>query len=188
MYSYGIDIFIIDAFNKVLFKEKGNKYDLINTCLTELTSFAQRNNVVIFLVAHPTKMQKNENTGAYNIPSLYDVSGSADFRNQTHDGFTIYRNFGDSQQGTSDSTDFYNMKTKFSFQGEINGLVRFKYHLPSGRYYAAGYNFENESFLKKVEKTAPEPLSKLIPNPRPSNSTESIEKPWDSPIDDEIPF
>jgi len=187
MYSCGIDIFIIDAFNKVLFKEKGNKYDLINTCLTELTSFAQRNNVVIFLVAHPTKMQKNENTGAYNIPSLYDVSGSADFRNQTHDGFTIYRNFGDSQQGTEDSTDFYNMKTKFSFQGEINGLVKFKYHLPSGRYYAAGYNFENENFLDNVEKTAPEPSSKTIPNPRPSNSTDSVEKPWDS-FEDEILF
>ena len=186
MYSYGIDIFIIDAFNKVLFKEKGNKYDLINTCLTELTSFAQRNNVVIFLVAHPTKMQKNENTGSYNIPSLYDVSGSSDFRNQTHDGFTIYRNFGDPQQGTEDSTDFYNMKTKFSFQGEINGLVKFKYHLPSGRYYAAGYNFENESFLDKVE--SPGPSSKLIPKPRPSNSADTIEKPWDTPVDDNIPF
>lgn len=58
MYSFGIDIFIIDAFNKVLFKENGNKYDQINTILTKLTSFAQKNNVIIFLVAHPTKMQK----------------------------------------------------------------------------------------------------------------------------------
>ncbi|MCC8360603.1 toprim domain-containing protein [Salinimicrobium sediminilitoris] len=190
MYSYGIDIFIIDAFNKVLFKDKGNKYDLINTCLTELTSFAQRNNVIIFLVAHPTKMQKNEQTGAYNIPSLYDVSGSADFRNQTHDGFTIYRNFGDQQLGTQDSTDFYNMKTKFSFQGNINGRVNFKYHLPSGRYYAADYNFQNESFLdqSKVDNSNPSNLpSNLIPNPRPDRSCSSIEAPWDSP-EDEIPF
>jgi twinkle protein len=51
-------------------------------------------NVIIILVAHPIKMQKGDN-GLYNSPSLYDASGSSDFRNQTHDGFSVYRFFGD---------------------------------------------------------------------------------------------
>ena len=57
MYSFGINIFVIDAFNKVLLP-KGNKLEQINIVLTKLTHFAQANNVLIYLVAHPTKMKK----------------------------------------------------------------------------------------------------------------------------------
>lgn len=132
MYAYGTDIFVIDAFNKVLFDKSGQQREQINEVLTKLTSFAQMNNVIIFLVAHPTKMKKNDSTGLYEMPSLYDVSGSADFRNQTHDGFCIYRHFGENEY-----TKFVNLKTKFSFQGTIGGECTFKYHIPSGRYYDA---------------------------------------------------
>lgn len=134
MYSYGIDIFVIDAFNKLILP-KGNKIDAINTVLTKLTHFAQANNVLVFLVAHPTKMQKNEQ-GIYNIPTLYDVSGSADFRNQTHNGYTIYRYWQDEEQGIDECTEFINMKTKFNFQGDIGASVKFKYCIENGRYYA----------------------------------------------------
>ena len=93
IYSFGINIFVIDAFNKVELG-KGNKIDEINNVLTRLTNFAQVNNALVFLVAHPRKMQQKED-GTYDKPTLYDVSGSADFRNQTHDGFCIHRHFGE---------------------------------------------------------------------------------------------
>lgn len=136
IYRYGINIFVIDAFNKVLFDKDGENRSMINEVLTKLTSFAQQNNVIIFLVAHPVKMKKNEN-GLYEVPSLYDVSGSADFRNQTHDGFGIYRIWEDENHAAE--TEFYNLKTKFSFQGEIGQKVSFKYHVPSGRYYPSNH-------------------------------------------------
>lgn len=129
MYSFGVDIFVIDAFNKVLFTDNGNRLQQINDVLTRLTSFAQMNDVMIFLVAHPTKMKKNDQ-GVYDCPTLYDVSGSADFRNQTHDGFAIYRYFGNEEY-----TEFINLKTKMSFQGEIGEKVQYEYHKKSGRYY-----------------------------------------------------
>ena len=91
-FIYGVDIFVIDAFNKLEY-DGSKDSDLVELkVLTQLTMFAQMNNVIIFLVVHPTKMQKSER-GIYNVPTLYDCSGSADFRNQTHDGFTIYRHF-----------------------------------------------------------------------------------------------
>jgi len=135
LFSYGIDIFIIDAFNKLAFTGNGNRLQQINEVLTKLTMFAQMNNVIIFLVAHPTKMQKDA-SGLYGSPTLYDVSGSSDFRNQTHDGFSIYRFFGD--EVNEPKTVFENLKTKMKFQGEIGGQVEYDYHLPSGRYYAIG--------------------------------------------------
>jgi len=137
MYSFGVDIFVIDAFNK-LELPSGNTRDEINKVLSKLTMFAQMNNVIIFLVAHPTKMKKDENTGLYTCPTLYDVSGSADFRNQTHDGFSIYRYFENEETGQENTTTFINLKTKMSFQGEINKSVDFDYHMPSGRYYVKG--------------------------------------------------
>tara|TARA_R110000823_G_C15492156_1_gene452069 strand:+ start:30 stop:446 length:417 start_codon:yes stop_codon:yes gene_type:complete len=89
---------------------------------------------MIILVAHPTKMQKNED-GTSAIPDLYSVSGSADFRNQTHNGFTIHRTWADEETGVENTTSFYNQKTKFNFQGKIGGRVDFNYCLTNGRYY-----------------------------------------------------
>lgn len=151
MYSFGIDIFVIDAFNKVLLP-KGNKLEQINIVLTKLTHFAQANNVMIILIAHPTKMQKDDQ-GVYNVPTLYDVSGSADFRNQTHNGYSIQRIWDDEARGTEAKTVFYNMKTKFNFQGDIGGTVEFNYCEVNGRYYVDGCE---EPLYNMIDKKQPE--------------------------------
>jgi twinkle protein len=137
IYTYGIDVFVIDAFNKVILPSGMNKKDAIDEQLTKLTQFAQLHNVVIFLIAHPTKMGTDEK-GKQKIPTLYDVSGSADFRNQTHDGYTIHRVWDNIESGIEGYTSFYNGKTKMAFQGEIGAEIRFKYHLPTRRYYVEG--------------------------------------------------
>lgn len=133
---YGINIFVIDAFNKVIMN-KGDKTE-IDTVLTKLTSFCIRHNVLVFLIVHPTKMRKNEKTGKYEMPNLYDCSGSSDFRNQTHNGITIYREFED--ENTTAKTLFVNTKTKFEFQGVINSSAELKYCNTNGRFYS--YNEE----------------------------------------------
>ena len=117
-------------------------------------------------------MKKQQN-GLYEIPSLYDASGSADFRNQTHDGFCVYRYFGE-----DDKTVFINLKTKFSFQGEIGKQVEFDYHLPSGRYYALGTEPPTHSLIDDSEY---EPI-KYNTNP-----SEAFEFP-DDDLDSDVPF
>jgi twinkle protein len=136
LFNFGINIFIVDAWNKVQMPNGMFGKDAIDQTLTKLTAFCQQNNVQVFLVAHPTKMKKNEKTGKYEVPDLYSVSGSADFRNQTHNGFTIYREFGNENE--EGYTSFVNLKTKMSFQGEITANRIFRYHLPTGRYYIDG--------------------------------------------------
>ncbi len=147
MYAYGVDIFIIDAFNKLEFSEKGEERQQIRKVLTRLTSFAQMNNVLVFLVAHPTKMKKKDD-GTFDIPTLYDVSGTADFRNQTHDGFTIHRTFDNEiEQGY---TTFVNTKTKYQFQGEITGSINFHYDKRNGRYYSFGCHADESDWTKDL--------------------------------------
>jgi twinkle protein len=115
------------------------------------------NNVLILLVAHPTKMRKQEN-GQYDVPTLYDVSGSADFRNQTHDGFTIHRYFGNEVENPY--TCFINTKTKFQFQGNIGATINFQYDVDNGRYYAQG-SHPDKSDWTEVYK---EEQKSLVPN------------------------
>lgn len=179
MFNYGVDIFVIDAFNKLEFTEKGNKIDLINKVLTKLTMFAQMNNVIIFLIAHPTKMKMNE-SGVYSMPTLYDVSGSADFRNQTHDGFCIYRYFENQQTGQENTTVFTNLKTKMSFQGEIGKSVEFDYHLPSGRYYVKGSEPPTHSLIENIEEHTEQIKMPLL---MPEEAFEEI-----NTYSDEVPF
>lgn len=169
MYSFGIDIFVIDAFNKVLLPS-GNKIEQINIVLTKLTSFAQSNNVMVFLVAHPTKMQKNEK-GIYAVPTLYDVSGSADFRNMTHNGYTIYRYFEDVELGHEDETEFFNMKTKFNFQGKIGESIKFKYCHQNGRFYANEneplYSFWDDDIKEEIPTATPQQAFEINPDEVP---------------------
>lgn len=143
--SFGINIFVVDAWNKVEFNNNKPERENIGRTLSRLTQFAQQNNVLIIVIAHPTKM-KREN-GVYESPTLYDVSGSADFRNQTHDGFCIYRYF-----ENDGYTYFKNLKTKYSFQGDIGGQVDFDYHIPSGRYYLRHGQPQDYNLLEKMKQ------------------------------------
>lgn len=146
IFSYGINIFVVDAWNKVEFTGNKTERENIGRTLSRLTQFAQQNNVLIIVIAHPTKMKRLEG-GLYEKPTLYDVSGSADFRNQTHDGFCIYRFFGDESY-----TIFENLKTKYSFQGEIGGQVEFEYHAPSGRYYERNTQPQTYNLLESIKQ------------------------------------
>lgn len=123
----GVDAFVIDAWNKLEHKYGQSETKYIGESLDKLGSFCEENNVHCFLVAHPTKIQKQKDTGIYEIPNLYNISGSANFYNKTDNGITVYRNFIDNQ------TEVYIQKVKFSHWGEV-GRVDFKYHLDSGRY------------------------------------------------------
>lgn len=154
IYAFGINVFVVDAFNKVQMDKGQEGKSGIDSVLTRMTLFAQMHNVIIFLVAHPTKMKKDIE-GNYEIPTLYDVSGSSDFRNQTHDGFTIYRYFGNAER--EGHNVFVNQKTKFDFQGTIGGVVDFEYDLMTGRYFAIG----SPKYLDDMTKGSAEEQSTL---------------------------
>ena len=183
IFSFGINIFVVDAWNKVEFSGNRTERENITRTLSRLTQFAQQNNVLIIVIAHPTKMKKEN--GVYEKPSLYDVSGSADFRNQTHDGFCIYRYFGDESY-----TTFTNLKTKYSFQGEIGAIIEYDYHKPSGRYFPRGdvaqdYNLLDALKVDNVKKefTELEETENEIPKINPDDA---FGEPYESESD--VPF
>tara|TARA_R110001606_G_scaffold343624_2_gene492215 strand:- start:15 stop:1694 length:1680 start_codon:yes stop_codon:yes gene_type:complete len=138
---HGIKGLIIDPYNKIhapIGSQSETQY--INDFLTKLTIFKQKYDIHIFLVAHPRKMNKKDN-GLYDVPTLYDIAGSANFYNQVDNGITVYRNF---ETGFS---HIYVQKVKFRHIGEIGEAI-FNYNLQNGRYHETGEHPDNEPYLK----------------------------------------
>jgi len=65
------------------------------------------------------------------MPDLYSVKGSGDFRDQTHNGLCVHRDY------ETGEVIVKNLKAKFKNQGSgsIGSFVTFNYDLNNGRYY-----------------------------------------------------
>tara|TARA_R110002074_G_scaffold294532_2_gene466130 strand:- start:364 stop:2064 length:1701 start_codon:yes stop_codon:yes gene_type:complete len=143
---HGINALIIDPYNKINANIAGeNETNFINKFLTRLTIFKQKYDIHIFLVAHPRKMQKQDN-GAYDIPTLYDIAGSANFYNQVDNGITVYRDF------KQLITRVMVQKVKFRHIGEL-GEAQFKYNMQNGRYSEIGESMDDSSYLQDTQES-----------------------------------
>ena len=139
----GIKVLVIDPYNRIesdLGRESETNY--ISKILDQLTNFAQRNDVLVCLMAHPRKINKSEN--ADGIPTFYDINGSANFYNKADFGLIVHRNRDEGY------TLVRVAKVKFRHLGE-NGDALFKYNTENGRYtpFMDGQPcvFDNRSYI-----------------------------------------
>jgi twinkle protein len=95
--------------------------------------FARFNDVLVILVAHPKKMQKQGNK--FDVPTLYDISGSAHFYNKADYGLCVYRKGRPEDQGGGyeNQVEIHIQKVKFKHLGEC-GAVELKYNYNNGRF------------------------------------------------------
>jgi twinkle protein len=117
----GINGLLFDPWNCIEHKYEGEsetKYVL--TCLNNLINFLDRYKVHGFLVAHPTKLMKDKTSKKYDVPTMYNISGSAHFFNRTHNGMSIYRDF------ETNVVDVYVQKVKWSWLGKT-GFCSFNF-------------------------------------------------------------
>jgi len=123
------DCMIIDPWNEIeLQRPPGtNDSDFTGVCLRKLRKFARKNNICIILVAHPAKMMRNKDSGKYPIPSMYDISGSANFYNKADNGIVVYRNFDEN------NVEVHIKKVKYKNYGQL-GMVKFNYDVNTGLY------------------------------------------------------
>jgi len=158
----GIKILVIDPWNKLDHKmengESETKY--ISRVLDILDIFAKKNDILIHLVAHPTKMKKDA-AGQLEVPNLYDISGSAHFYNKAFYGFSVHR--------IDDIVLFNVLKVKFKHLGESRGgTVEMRYNLNNGRYVEATELVENQVWHNEnhllIKPLASEPEHKMQPN------------------------
>ena len=142
----GVNAFVIDAWNKLDHHYTTNETKYISEQLDKLSMFCERNKVHLFLIAHPTKIQKDKTTQLYEIPNLYSISGSANFYNKTANGITVYRNFAENL------TEIYIQKVKFKHWGKV-GCVHLAWDYETGRYYKGSPDKSNwiEEKTKQIQ-------------------------------------
>ena len=130
--KYGIKGLVIDPYNKMLHNVPAGmtETNYINLVMTKITDFAKKYNIHVFLVVHPTKPQ-GVNTGTPQRVTLYNASGSANFYNQTDNGFTLMRN------RDTGIVDVYIEKVRFSEQGK-EGWVSFTFDTMTRQYVFHG--------------------------------------------------
>jgi twinkle protein len=148
----GIKALVIDPYNRVESEQdyRQSETQHISKVLDQLTNFAQQNDVLVFLMAHPTKMPKNPD-GKFQVPTLYDISGSANFYNKADFGISVHR---DKEFGW---TEIHVQKVKYRHLGQ-GGMAKFKYNLFNSRYVPyednVPPNWDNSNYLAAKANSA----------------------------------
>jgi len=119
----GINGIVIDPYNEIDTDKRGKKREdeYIKDIIASCKRFARTHNVSVWIVAHPSKMHRN-NDGTYPVPSMYDISGSAHWHNMADVGLCVHRDF------DSGETIVYTKKVREQgLYGEI-GQTSFQYN------------------------------------------------------------
>lgn len=126
---HGINALLIDPYNYIDHQRKSNQTETeyISELLSQIDRFAEDYGVHVFLIAHPRKINKNKDTGDYEVPTLYDIAGSAHFYNKTDNGITVYRD------AKSNVVTVYVQKVRFFMNGE-RGYCEFTFDPYTNRY------------------------------------------------------
>lgn len=171
----GIKCLVIDPYNKLehSIDKRFSETQYISKFLDKLTHFGKLYDILIILIAHPSKMQKGE------IPTLYNINGSANFYNKCDYGFTIHRNF-DEKNVMTNEIQVHWQKIKFKNLGK-QGVSELMYNYKNGRFEqktGAGINnWDNSNWLIKEIKQ-----NKIIENEKFETQTDIYKEVSDVPF------
>ena len=128
--QHGVKVLVIDPWNELDHRRprEFTETEHISESLSKIRRFARKHDVHIFVIAHPTKLQKGLD-GKYPVPTPYDVSGSAHWRNKADNALSIWRDF-----EVVGKCEVHVQKIRFREVGKI-GTVKFQFDIKTGRYH-----------------------------------------------------
>jgi twinkle protein len=132
VYRKGIRGLVIDPWNELEHDvpHGGTETVYIGNVLKKVRQFARRHGVHVWIVAHPQKLFREKTTGQYPVPTLYDISGSANWRNKADNGICVWRDF--SEQNAP--VEIHVQKVRFRQIGRV-GMAKLNYE-PATQTYA----------------------------------------------------
>jgi twinkle protein len=130
VHRYGIKLLYFSPWNCIEHKrpEKMSETEYVGQVLLKFRRFARMYGVHVVILAHTTKLQYDKKTGKYEVPSLYHISGSANFYNMLDFGEVVYRDF---QTGL---VDVYVKKAKQSWLGQT-GYSSYSFNTLTRQYH-----------------------------------------------------
>jgi twinkle protein len=123
----GIKCLVIDPFNKVrdvdCKTEDVNRYTM--EYLQKIEIFAKKYDVLVFIVAHPTKMYKGAD-GKIEEPTMYNIKGGGEWYDASYHGILVHRDY------ENRTVKAKVLKVKFQNLGENGAEAHFKWEPKSG--------------------------------------------------------
>ena len=123
----GIKCLVIDPFNKVrdvdCKTEDVNRYTM--EYLTKIEIFAKKYDVLVFIVAHPTKMYKGQD-GKIEEPTMYNIKGGGEWYDASYHGLLVHRDY------ENKTVKAKVLKVKFQNLGENGAEAHFNWEPKSG--------------------------------------------------------
>jgi len=121
----GAKLIILDPWNELEHKRDRDETmtEYVGRAIRKVKAFARRYNVAFWIVAHPTKPQK----GVNSMPSLYDVSDSANWSNKADYGLVYHR-----KDKTQNEADLAVVKVRMGLPGQC-GVMTVKFDHRLGR-------------------------------------------------------
>ena len=122
----GIKCLVIDPFNKV--RDVGGSDDVNRYTmeyLAKIEIFAKKYDVLVFIVALPTKMYKTQD-GKIEEPTMYNIKGGGEWYDASYHGILVHRDY--EQQTVKAKV----LKVKFQNLGENGAEAHFKWEPKSG--------------------------------------------------------
>ena len=125
----GIKCLVIDPYNKV--KMNGASAmsipDATMEYLTRIEAFAKKYDVLVIIVAHPTKMYKKDD-GTIDEPNMYSIKGGGEWYDASYHGLLVHRDY------NNKTVKVKVLKVKFQNLGENQAEAHFKWDHTSGDY------------------------------------------------------
>ena len=123
----GIKCLVIDPFNKVRDRNASSLDVNIYTMeyLTKIETFAKKYDVLVFIVAHPTKMYKTSD-GKIEEPNMYNIKGGGEWYDASYHGLLVHRDY------ELKNTKVKVLKVKFQNLGENGAEAFFTWEPKSG--------------------------------------------------------
>ena len=125
----GIKCLVIDPFNKIrdvdCKTEDVNRYTM--EYLTKIETFAKKYDVLVMVVAHPTKMYRDKE-GKMEEPTMYSIKGGGAWYDASYHGLLVHRDY------EAKTVKVKVLKVKFQNLGENQAEAHFNWEPKSGSY------------------------------------------------------
>jgi twinkle protein len=127
---YGIRGLILDPWNEFDHSRPSSmtETEYISRSLGNIRRFGRYHGVHVWMVAHPQKLYRQDD-GTYPVPTPYDISGSAHWRNKADNCLTVWRD----EANTSGEVVLYVQKVRFREVGKV-GAIPLRWNKVNGRY------------------------------------------------------
>jgi twinkle protein len=134
VFRLGINGVVIDPWNELDHSRPAHllETEYISHALSQIRQFARQHQVHVWLVAHPTKLAK-DHTGKYPVPTAYDISGSAHWRNKADNVLAIWRDVTASHH----RVQVHVQKIRFREVGQV-GMIELEFEPRTGRFHEPG--------------------------------------------------